>query len=120
MRISYIELLGEKHPLCFSLSATEEMCKEFGSIEAMTVAMDSDNMGEKLSAIDTILTILMKAGRRYCTAIGEDMPQPLKCRPADIISIDDAKIISGIKQAMLDDTDRTVEVQEKNAEATRG
>ena len=25
MKVSYIELLGEKHPMCFSLAASEEL-----------------------------------------------------------------------------------------------
>lgn len=116
MRINYIELLGEKHPLCFSLAATEAICEEFGSTEAMTEAISSDNMALKLRAVDKVLDILLRAGRKYCEVAGLDMPEkPLPCRAADVIDISDPSAIATIFGAIKTDTERTIEAKSKNA-----
>ena len=33
MKVSYIELLGKKYPLCFSLTAATEMEEAFGGLD---------------------------------------------------------------------------------------
>ena len=121
MKVNYIELLGENHPLCFSLAAMEEICDAFGSVDGMTAAISSENFGVKLKAVDTVMDILMRAGRKYCEVAGLDMPErPLPCRAADVIDVSDPSAITAIFGAIKTDTERTVEAKSKNADTTQG
>lgn len=110
MKISYVELAGEKHPVCFSLSAIEELEDEFGSLSEMRERLKEG----KVKAINKVLAIILRAGRTYCTGIGEECPPPLKCRPGDLIGVNDTGIISDIFSAMTADMNRSVEVKSKN------
>lgn len=107
MKISYVELAGTNHPVCFSLSAIEDIEDEFGSLEGMKTALTSG----KVKAINRVLEIILRAGRAYCDGIGEDCPPPLRCRPGDLIGARDTEIITEILRAMRDDSDRAVEVK---------
>jgi len=120
MKISYIELLGKKYPLCFSLAATEKLNDAFGSMEKMTEAVTGNNVGDMAKAIDIILTVLMEAGRKYCKVTGQECPEPLECRPADLIDLTDPSAVSAIYSAMAVGKEREVEVSSKNAETTQG
>jgi len=120
MKISYIELLGKKYPLCFSLAATEKLNDAFGSMDKMTEAVTSKNVGEMAKAIDTILAVLMEAGRTYCRVTGQECPEPLDCRPADLIDLTDPTAVNAIYSAMAVGKEREVEVSSKNAETTSG
>lgn len=118
MRVSYIELLGQKYPVCMSLSAAEELTEHFGGLERMGIALDSVNPAEMAKTVDQILTILMKAGRIYVGAMGQDLPPELPCRPSDLIDVMDQSVVQALFAAMQRDSDRTVEVEGKNANAT--
>lgn len=120
MKVSYVEFLGQKHPLCFSLAASEKILGEFGSLEAMSDAITGDDLAEKVRALDRVLQILMKAGRIYASACGEDLPPELPCRPADLIDVRDPKATRAIFDVMKSDTERTVEAEVKNAGPTPG
>ena len=120
MKVNYIELLGQRHPLCLSLSAAEALSEAFGSLEKMGELLDSQDVSRMAKAVDTILTILLKAGRIYAGALGEELPPELPCRPADLIDVRDQAAVQAILSAMKADTERTVEVEGKNAEATSG
>lgn len=110
MKTGYVKLLGEKHPLCFSLSATEEIVERFGGTGQMTDALTSADTAQKLRAVDTVLEILMRAGRAYCAAVGEALPKPLPCRPADVIGIDEAnEVVSRIFDTITADASRQIE-----------
>jgi len=85
MKVTYIELLGERHPLCFSLAASEALDESFGGLDRMTQALSSGSLSQTAKAVDTVLQILMKAGRVYCGARGDELPPPLPCRPADLL-----------------------------------
>lgn len=112
MKVSYIELAGEKHPMCFSLSATEDIIDTFGGVDEMSAAIVNDNdLGKKLRAISKTLEILIKAGRIYCEAIGEPVPAPLKCRAADLIDITSPEAVKAIFSTIQNDTARTVEAE---------
>lgn len=111
MDVNYIELGGEKRPICFSLSAIEDIQKEFGGLENMGSGLSSNN----ISAVDKVLGILFDAGRRYCEGVGIDCPAPLKCRPADLMDAQEAaQIVHKIYEAMQKDSSRDVEVASKN------
>ena len=121
MKVSYIELLGEKHPLCFSLSATEEIVEEFGGTEQMTDAITSGDTVSQLRAVDKVLDILLRAGRRYCEAAGIEMPaKALRCRPADVMDVTDPSAVQAIFSTISADSARTITATPKNAEPTQG
>ena len=120
MRITYIELAGNKHPLCFSLSATEEICDAFGDTDKMADAITSGNVAEKIKAVDKVLTILLAAGRRYCQEVGMELPPAIKGRPADVIDITSSSAVEAIFDTLKTDTERTVTAQSKNGEPTQG
>ena len=110
MRIAYIELLEAQHPLCFSLSAIEKLTDEFGSLEKM-----QDELGKNsIKAINTVLDVLLEAGRKYCEAAHIDCPPPLPCRPADLIDLSDPGAVAAIFSAISAGNKREVEAAEKN------
>ena len=115
MKVSYVEFLGQKHPLCFSLAASEKILEEFKSLDAMSDAIAGDDLANKVHAIDRVLQILMKAGRIYASACGEDLPPELPCRPADLIDVRDPKATQAIFAVLRSVTERTVVADGKNA-----
>ena len=102
MKVSYVEFLGQKHPLCFSLAASEAILEEFQSLEAMSDAITGEDVAIKVHAIDRVLQILMKAGRIYASACGEDLPPELPCRPADLIPDELEKIRAEIPAGLIE------------------
>ena len=120
MKVSYIEFLGEKHPVCFSLSASEELSEKFGGLEKMQKNLTSGDIAKVSAAVDAVLTCLMKAGRIYVGAMGGDLPPELPCRPADLIDVTDKSAVESIFAAIQADTSREVETKGKNAKATPG
>lgn len=119
MRVSTIELLGEKHPMCFSLTAAAEMEEAFGGLENLSERMTGGSLVQQMSAINTALEILLKAGRIYASASGMELPEPLPCPPADLIDVTDGGAVSSIFSAISGDTEREVETVPKNGEATQ-
>ena len=120
MKISYIELLGKKYPLCFSLAASEKISDEFGSMEKMTKSLKSNDFGTMAKTVDAVLTALMDAGQIYCRMANIECPPPLECRPADLIDLSDPTAIQAIFEAMAVGNEREVEVVSKNAKTTPG
>ena len=111
MKLSYIQLGdGEKRPVCFSLSAIEDIQDAFGDLDGMRDGIKSGSV----KAINTVLEIIIRAGAAYCKGMGIDCPPPLKCRPADLIDATDSSIVSQIFDAMVNDAEREVETQRKN------
>jgi hypothetical protein len=118
MKVTYIKLLGEEHPLCFSLSAVEEISNTFGSMEEMQEIILNDGMtGEKMRAIASLLDILIKAGRRYFKLMDLELPKEIKGSVADLIDIRDPDALNKVFEAIAGDTEREVEATSKNAEA---
>lgn len=120
MRVSYIELLGEQHPMCFSLAASEELSTEFGGLDRMQEALASGDIARVAKAVDTVLDCLLKAGRIYVSATGGELPKELPCRPADLIDVTDGTAVRAIFTAISNDTSREVEAKTKNGKATQG
>lgn len=110
MKLGHINLAGEEHPVCFSLSAIEDIEDEFGSLDAMREKLTSGST----KAINRVLEIMLRAGRAYCVGMGIDCPPALKCRPGDLIDVRDGGIIRDIFAVISGDSERTVEVQAKN------
>lgn len=119
MRVSTIELLGEKHPMCFSLTAATEMEEAFGGLENLSERMTGGSLAQRAAAINTALEILLKAGRIYASASGMEVPDPLPCAPADLIDVTDGGAVRSIFSAITGDTEREVETIPKNGEAAQ-
>lgn len=112
MKVNYVELAGEKRPICFSVSAAEDIAEAFGGMDAMSKGLIKGDV----KSISKVLEILLEAGQKYCAAMEIDCPAPLKCRPADILDINEAsEIVNSIFETIKNDTERTVEVRSKNA-----
>lgn len=111
MKLSYVQLGGEKHPVCFSLSAIEAIEDEFGSLDEMRDGLAKGSV----KAINSVLEIMLDAGRAYCNGMGMDCPPRLKCRPADLIDVSDTDVVKDIFAVMSGDSERSVEVRSKNA-----
>ena len=107
MKVTYIELLGEKHPLCLSLAAAQAIDEAFdGGMAQMQEEVLGASVGRQAAAVDKLLQILMKAGRIYLSACGEELPKPIPCRPADLIDVRDKTVISTVFAALSNDTER--------------
>lgn len=119
MKLGYIELLNQKHPMCFSYAAMAELEEKFGSLEAMDEQLDSPKLSIYVPAVNALLETLMKAGRTYAGAMGEELPPPLPCRVVDVISLDDKREIISAYRTITQDSKREVEVAEKKQEATQ-
>lgn len=120
MNIKTIELLGEQHPLCFSMTAAQNLTERFGSIQAMGEQLMSDDVSIRREAINDALTELLRAGRVYAKAKGDALPREITCKLADIMPPDTAAPVALIISVLTADTKREVEVENsrKNAEAT--
>lgn len=119
MRVNYIELVGKRFPLVFSMSATEDICDAFGSTEAMFEAIGAADVKRRLQAFNTVLEILMRAGRKYCQLMGEEVPDELPCRPADVIDMSDPDAMTTLFSVFSNDAETTVETVSKNAVPTQ-
>ena len=119
MRVTYLELLGQKHPMCFSVTASAELDHAFGGLENMSKRMTDGSLAQKVGAINTALEILLKAGRVYASAAGLDVPPPLPCEPGDLMDVTDGNAVNTIFSAISGSAGREVEIESKNVGATR-
>lgn len=119
MKLTYIELKGEKHPLCYNLYAIEELCDVFGDLDAMTAAMNSAKQNVQIKAISSVLRALMDGGRAYCTETGIDMPKEIK-NPSALIDITSPESVAAIFSAINSDSKTEIEVASKNVNPTQG
>jgi len=120
MKISYINFLGTDYPLCFSMAASRKLSETFGGFDKMQEKLGSGDVAVLADVVDKILEILMEAGRIYCRMAKLECPEPLACRPSDIIDVSDPAAVSAIFAAMTAGSEREVEVVLKNAETTSG
>lgn len=117
MKVSYVELLGQKHPLCFSIGAYEEIGEIYGTMDNMQAEIAADDMVRAAKATEQVLQLLLKAGRSRAKTCGEELPEPISYRIGDLIDIRDGRnLIIGCMKA---DTERKVRTT-GNAEATQG
>lgn len=119
MKITYIELKGNQHPLCYNLYAIEEICDEFGSPEDMADKMNSGNRSEQLRTITKVLKILMDGGRAYCKEMGIELPEKIE-NPAALIDATSPEAVQAIFSAIKRDKETEIEVISKNVEAAQG
>lgn len=118
MRLHYLELLGQKHPMCFSAAAAEALDEHFSGLDKLVSALTGRQVGIRTRALDKVLSELLRAGRTYACAMGEDVPPPLPCRPAELVGAADTEVILAVLETIREDSDRRVRTQ-GNAEATR-
>lgn len=119
MRVSTIELLGKKYPMCFSLTAATEIEDAFGSWKNLMEQIESGGLVQQARVISQILEIMLKAGRIYASASGMEVPETLPCAPADLIDVTDGEVIRSIFSTMTGDTEREVETVSPNGEAAQ-
>lgn len=119
MRVTYLELLGQKHPMCFSVTASLELDQAFGGLENMAGRFQEGGLAQRAEAINTALKVLLKAGRVYASAAGLDVPPPLPCEPVDLIDGTDGNAVKNIFSAISGSAEREVEIESKNGGATR-
>lgn len=118
MRISYIELLGKKYPLCFSLAASGKLSEAFGDLDKMQEKLSGGNVADIAKTVDTMLDILMEAGRIYCKISNIETPEKLPCNPSDVIDLSNPAALTAIFSAISTGNEREVEVADsKNTEA---
>ena len=111
MKVKYIELAGQKYPMCFSLTASEELDEYFGGLDKMADVLNSNSVGKISSAANKILEVLMKAGRIYVKMSGGEVPPELECKPGDLIDVSDPETIDAIFSTITHDTQREVEAK---------
>ena len=115
MRITYIELLGERHPLCFSLSAIEQIADTFGGIEEMQAALgDDSNTVKQMKNVITLLKILMRAGRRYYKLMDEELPRDLIDNVGDLLDFSDPRATAAVFEAIGAGSEEEIKTQSKN------
>ena len=119
MKVSYIELLGKKYPLCFSLTAATEMEEAFGGLDKLSERLTGGGIARQAVAVNTALEILLKAGRVYASASGMEVPEPLPCAPADLIDVTDGAAVKAIFSTVAGVTEREVETVPPNGEAAQ-
>ena len=122
MELQYIELLGEKQPMCFSMTAAQNLTRKFGSIEEMGEQLMNDDVSIRRDAINDALTELICAGRTYARAKGDPLPPELPCAVADVIDPETVPYVIKILSVLKRDSAREVEIGEtgKNGGATSG
>ncbi len=120
MNLKTIELLGEQHPLCFSMTAAQNLTRHFGSMEQFGEQLMHEDATIRRDAVCDALTELLKAGRKYATAVGDPLPKEIPCKVSDILRPETAPLVALIVAVMQGDARREVEIEGngKNAVAT--
>lgn len=114
MRIKYINILGQEHPLCYSLRASAELGEIFEEMAGSKRKKGADGL-----YYGKMLDVLLKAGRVYGKVAGVELPPPLPCSAADLVDATDLATIRLIRECIREGGKREV-VTEGNAEATQG
>lgn len=130
-RVVYVELYGRQYPLCLTVLAHEKICKEWGGLEQMAKAMDTE--GEQAIPITAkLLHILMEGGAARVKALawmeGIDAPELPKVPAAETLSgllvLEDVSMLQNkVFEAIRASRAATVEAEPpkegKNAETTQ-
>ena len=122
MNLKMIELLGEQHPLCFSMTVAQNLTRHFGSMEQFGEQLMHEDATIRRDAVCDALTELLKAGRIYAKAMGEPLPKEIPCQVSDILRPETAPLVALIVSVMQSGAKREVETEDsgKNAVATLG
>lgn len=99
MTVSYLTIGGDKHPMVFSLGASEEISDAFGGLGAMADILSGGNESEKFHALGKVTEILLKYGRMYAgEVLREEVPPPLKYSPMVYIGVDE---VAGLVESIF-------------------
>lgn len=122
MRVSTIEINGEKHLLCFNLWALSECIERFGSLSGMSEALTKGKSNENINAALWVLETLQRGGKLYSDAMGIDNAEPISAEKMLIVCGADffvdlrSKVIGAVNSGMS--TNVKVEGS-KNVETTQ-
>ena len=136
-RCTYIEIVGKKYPMSFSLGATKKIVMKYGSIERLKEKMEKENDDtQKIDMIFFLLELLIAQGCAYKNYFEKDIPAPDDAPIVDgkwtplprevlefALEIEDAeKIAEKILECIDHGSKKEVEakVEEKNIKATQG
>lgn len=119
MRIKYINILGQEHPLCYSLRASAELGEIFEELEREKAKGVKITKARIAIYSGKMLDVLLKAGRVYGKLAGLELPPPLPCSTVDLIDATDLASLALVNECIRDGSKREV-VTEGNAEATQG
>ena len=133
-RVTFVEIVGRKYPLSFSLAAAKEIINRFGSLEKMESTMASmESVSEDaIDTVTTILEILIKQGCAYLNKFGKDLPKEKGAKydeeyksltkeeievGIDVFEVD--KAIEAIWLCMNQSGKKEIETESKNAKAPK-
>lgn len=112
MNIHYLNIAGTDYPICFSGAAIEDIVAAFGGMEAMSEGL----LGQDITVVGKVITILINAGSEYCRMMDLEYPPTPKGRIMALVGIKEMKdMVEQIFTAMTEDSERSVEVRSKNA-----
>lgn len=111
MRMAYIELFEEKHPLCFSLAVYEELTDEYGSIDNVFTAIRDKDRKTALRAVNKVLRTMMKAGRIHAAYYSEPLPPEFPEKLYDAIGIFHLAAVNAITKAITNDLACTINIE---------
>lgn len=112
MRVTYINLLGEEHPLCFSFSAIEEITDKFGGMSEMQEVLFSDDLGKQMKAVGQLLAILLKAGRRHAKLVGLPLPKEIEGDITDLLGVSEvATALTKVVETTSNDSSQEIDAK---------
>lgn len=133
-RITTIEIAGKKYPLSFTLGASKEFIRRFGSLEKMTeIISDMNEVTEDIiDAIVTILEVLIMQGCAYLNTFEKDLPVREGLRHEEkyialsreeieigLGVFDASKIAKAIFDCLNASNEKEIETESKNASAPK-
>lgn len=120
-----VKVLGTEYPMAYTVGAQNELAAHFGSLEAIAALAESDaasNADASVRMVAAFMSAAARRGRVRAKVLGEtyDGPEPLSYDELTaVLSNEDLLQMSqAIREAIEEGNHRTVEVVEKNAEAT--
>ena len=93
-RTTYIDIGGKKYPMRFSLGASIQMGKKYGSLVDMQKSMQESTLDKQIETIMWILELLIKQGCAYKNLFETNVPIP------EDAPIEDGKYTPPSREAM--------------------
>ena len=119
MNIHYLELAGNRYPMCYSASAAIMLDEQFGGVENISKKLNQKaSVGEVAKTVVGIADVLVRAGMEYSRLVGLETPAVLQGSIGNLISMDDTDTVRSIMAVIMGDSKREVEVEEKKDTAT--
>lgn len=93
-RTTYIDIGGKKYPMRFSLGASIQIGKKYGSLVDMQKSMQESTLDKQIETIMWILELLIKQGCAYKNLFETNVPVP------EDAPVEDGKYIPPSREAM--------------------